>query len=187
MTIQPIEFDHTQDEIAKSIGLSNEQTELCQERIFFTSFSNYLRTTNLFDSREEAPKDLTTFSGDLEQCLKMIQNPLEYQYTLLIFMTLQRQALKMVALHSILDESNASEEDLPKIKLIKSFINIEASFKKKEEDILTEFASVIKRLDLVEKSNYNFNSYISLLKGNSVKNNISEFDVESLLKNLGLN
>jgi hypothetical protein len=187
MTIQPIEFDHTQDEIAKAIGLSAEQTQLCQERIFFSSFSNYLRTHNLFDSREEAPKDLTTFSGDLEQCLKLIQNPLEYQYTLLIFMTLQRQALKMVALHSLMDESKADEEDLPKIKLIKSFLNIEASFKKKEADILTDFAGVMRRIDFVERSNYNFTAYLNLLNGNSVKGNIAEFDVEDLLKNLGLN
>jgi hypothetical protein len=187
MTIQPIEFDHNQEDIANAIGLTEEQTQLCQERIFFSSFSNYLRTTTLFDSRDEAPKDITTFSGDLQHCLSLIQNPLEYQYTLLIFMTLQRQALKMAALHSLMDESKADEEDVPKIKLIKSFLQIEAQFKKKENDSLNGIASVLKRIDFVEKSNYNFDTYLNLLNGKAVKGDIAKFDVEDLLKDLGLN
>lgn len=187
MEIQPIEFNHASANIAEAMKISNVIERKCQERIMFCSFSNFIQVDELYDDRADAPKELTTFTGDLQRCLAMITDPIEYQYTLLTFMGLQRQCLKYSALFDILEEETSSEEEKNKRQLLKSLLDYVNS--ENEGDSQFGPSNMLQRIQLIKQSHHNFDTYFNLVN-NKIYNNksgSSNFDVDDLLNNLGIN
>lgn len=168
-------FDHSQEGFHGAMGIPKDTIIACRERIFFIHFANTLQSLELFNDRADAPRELTTVTGDLQRTLKMISDPLEYELTLIHFMTFHRLAQEAFAHWKFQNGSDVSSEDKLKLQLLNLLKKLKAASDKDEEDDddITSPAdnahndinidSVMERIDVVKKSQYNFPKYMELL------------------------
>jgi hypothetical protein len=186
MILKNKEFNHDKDAFHEAMNVPGYVRTKCRERIFFASFSNALQRVELFEDEEDAPKDMSTVTGDLQRCLRMITDPLEYEYTLLTFYGHQRMAMEAYGRYKYLNSTSQSKED--KIKL--SILNLMQDLKDKDDDDDTEEDEIdnitvnttIKRIDIVKSSHYNFDTYMSLVVKKLSSRPDSDFNVDDFLK-----
>jgi hypothetical protein len=196
MTLRDRNFNHEEDDFHLAMGISEETKNICRERIFFSSFSNALQADELFDDIEDAPKEFRTVTGDLERLLSMITNPIEYEYSLLVFMMYQRMAKEVYSLYRNTDEDSAeSREEKIKMQIIKSIMKLkelkdrEESGDDSNDDSVEVFSkeSIMDRIKLVKKSGHNFDKYLVLVKtrnNDGERTKPSDFDINDLLSGL---
>ena len=197
MSFKDTKFNHEEDDFHLALGISEETKNICKERIFFSSFSNALQADELFDDIDDAPKVFRTVTGDLERLISMISNPVEYEYTLLVFMMYQRMAKEVYARYRNLNEdSTESREEQLKMQIIKTIMKLK-ELKDREEsgddyndddslEIISK-ESLTERIKLVKKSGYNFDKYLNLVKNNGMtrsREKRSDFDINDLLSGL---
>lgn len=200
MYLKTLSLNHDQANLNTALGLSNETQLLCRERILFTHFNNSLQAVELFEDMDDAPKELRTVTGDLQSCLQMIEDPLQYEFTLLTFFQHHRVATDMFNLYRMMTDESLPEEHRLKAKLasIAGDLAIKKALEEKREeqkddpetsqvfddmDSLAEQltpSSLLKRIKLVKKSRSNFNRYLDMLNNRSTD---SEFDIDDLLNN----
>jgi hypothetical protein len=185
MILKEKEFNHDKEAFHEAMNIPGYMRTKCRERIFFTSFSNALQRVELFEDEDDAPKDMSTVTGDLQRCLRMINDPLEYEYTLLTFYGHQRMAMEAYSKYKYLNSTSQSRED--KIKL--SIINLIQDLKDKDEDEQEEdeidnitVNTAIKRISIVKTSHYNFETYLKLLTQKLSSRPDSDFNVDDFLK-----
>jgi hypothetical protein len=189
MILKERQFNHDKDAFHEAMNIPSYIRTKCRERIFFTSFSNALQRVELFEDEDDAPKDMSTVTGDLQRCLKMINDPLEYEYTLLTFYGHQRMAMEAYSRYKYLNSSSQSKED--KIKL--SIINLMMDLKEKQEDEENNSKeddeidnitvnTTIKRISIVKSSLYNFDTYLKLVSKKLSSRPDSDFNVDDFLK-----
>ena len=189
MILKEREFNHTKDEFHEAMNIPSYVRTKCRERIFFAAFSNALQRAELFEDEDDAPKDMSTVTGDLQRCLKMINDPLEYEYTLLTFYGHQRMAMEAYGRYKYLNSTSQSKED--KIKL--SIINLMMDLKDKQEDEENNTKdedeidnitvnTTIKRISLVKSSHYNFETYLKLITKKLSSRPDADFNVDDFLK-----
>jgi hypothetical protein len=164
-------FDHDQESINSALNVPKETLIKCRERIFYTHFTNTLQGKDLF-SEGDVPRNFTTITGDLERCLSIISDPLEYEVTLLFFMSFHKISTAAFAQWKFFNDPNTSNEDKLKIELLKVVSKLKDSMKseddEKEEDSDNinrdlDTDSIMKRIDVVIKSQYNFKRYMELM------------------------
>jgi hypothetical protein len=197
MSLKDRKFNHEEDDFHLAMGISEETKVICKERIFFTSFSNSLQADELFDDREDAPKEFRTVTGDLERLIATITNPIEYEYTLLIFMMYQQMAKEVYSRYRNFNEDSAeSREEKIKMQILKGIMKLK-ELKDREEagetsddndnfEIISK-ESLTERIKLVKRSGYNFDKYLTLVKTNGMipkKLSRSDFDISDLLSGL---
>jgi hypothetical protein len=189
MILKERDFNHTKDEFHEAMNIPGYIRTKCRERIFFAAFSNALQRTELFEDEDDAPKDMSTITGDLQRCLKLITDPLEYEYTLLTFYGHQRMAMEAYSRYKYLNSSSQSKED--KIKL--SIINLMMDLKEKQEDEENNSKeedeidnitvnTTIKRISIVKSSLYNFDTYLKLVSKKLSSRPDGDFNVDDFLK-----
>jgi hypothetical protein len=189
MILKERDYDHNRDEFHEAMNIPGYIRTKCRERIFFAAFSNALQRAELFEDEDDAPKDMSTVTGDLQRCLKMINDPLEYEYTLLTFYAHQRMAMEAYSRYKYLNSSSQSKED--KIKL--SIINLMMDLKEKQEDEENNSKeedeidnitvnTTIKRISIVKSSLYNFDTYLKLITKKLSSRPDSDFNVDDFLK-----
>jgi hypothetical protein len=189
MILKERDFNHTKDEFHEAMNIPGYIRTKCRERIFFAAFSNALQRAELFEDEDDAPKDMSTVTGDLQRCLKLITDPLEYEYTLLTFYGHQRMAMEAYSRYKYLNSSSQSKED--KIKL--SIINLMMDLKEKQEDEENNSTeedeidnitvnTTIKRISIVKSSLYNFDTYLKLVSKKLSSRPDSDFNVDDFLK-----
>lgn len=66
-------FNHDHEIFHKALNITDEIKTVVREKIFFSSFSNALQAMDLFENIDDAPRSLSTVTGDLEKCLMMIE------------------------------------------------------------------------------------------------------------------
>lgn len=199
MSFRDIKFDHAEDNFHLALGITSEIKTICRERIFFASLSNALQAEELFDDLDDAPKEFKTVTGDLQRLIPMITSPIEYDYTLLVFMMYQRMAKEVYSHYrNFKDDPAASREEQIKMQIIKGIMKLK-EMKDREEsgesntdddddsiEVLSK-ESLTERIKLVKKSGYNFDKYLSLLRSTDIissRNNRSDFDITDLLSGL---
>ena len=186
MVLSTKELNHELDDFHGALGITDYTRTKCRERIFFTAMANALQRRELFEDEDDAPKHMRTVTGDLQRCLRLISDPLEYEYTLLIFQGAQRTAMKSVNMYLAMKENKIEKEELLKIKL---FDLLEKMHDKEENDdddnepVIDQIdrKTMIKRCEFVKNSHYNFDTYMNMLKRWS---NATDSGVDDLLKNL---
>ena len=189
MILKERQFNHDKDEFHEAMNIPGYVRTKCRERIFFAAFSNALQRAELFEDEDDAPKDMSTVTGDLQRCLKMINDPLEYEYTLLTFYGHQRMAMEAYGRYKYLNSTSQSKED--KIKL--SIINLMMDLKDKQDDEETSTKeedeidnitvnTTIKRISLVKSSHYNFETYLKLITKKLSSRPDADFNVDDFLK-----
>lgn len=201
MSLKETVFNHHEDDFRKAIGVSKEVSILCRERIFFAHFAHSLQADELFPSRDEAPKEYKTVTGDLQVVLRMISDPMEYDYTLLNFMPYHRLAQEAYSrYHDIKDGDNndddleeLSKEERLKLELVKLVTKLHALKENRDDEEEEQsddeddghysitLKKIIKRIKLVKDSKYNFHKYMTAL-GFPISRDYS--DVDNLLNDL---
>lgn len=188
MILKDREFNHNKDSFHEAMNIPSYIRTKCRERIFFASFSNGLQRIELFEDVDDAPKDMSTVTGDLQRCLKMITDPLEYEYTLLTFYGHQKMAQEIFGRYKFLQESGNSKED----KLKMSILNLLEQLRNRDEDDEEEdddidnlnSATLLKRIPIVKESLYNFETYLKLVTKKLSSRPDSDFNIDDFLKDI---
>lgn len=186
-------FNHEEELFHKALKVTDEVKSIVKEKIFFSSFSNALQAMDLFENLDDAPRSLSTVTGDLEKCLQMTDSQEEYEYALLSFTMYQRLTKPILAEYRMRNSTDPEDrEAMLKHKIIEAIM--ELKHEKEREESEEEFddeergpfavnhTTMTKRLKYVKKSKYNFNTYMNLMQG--VNDSKSDFDIEGLLGNI---
>lgn len=192
MVLANQQFNHSVENFHQAMGIPDNIRTKCRERIFFSAISNALQVMDLFEDKDDAPKEMTTVTGDLQRCLRMITDPLEYEYTLMIFNNAQRMATETMAYYRHTLESHNNREDRVKLKILELMEEIRDA--KDDDDDDADEAPVdklnkktmVKRIKLVKNSHHSFDTYLNLLYmwANGEPNNHGKPDIDDLLRNL---
>ena len=67
-------FNHDDQIFHRALNITDEVKTVVREKIFFSSFSNALQAMDLFENIDDAPRSLSTVTGDLEKCLQIFIN-----------------------------------------------------------------------------------------------------------------
>lgn len=167
METNVFQFQHDAEKINDALGLSYEQDTKCREVVFFSAFSNYLLGRELFDDESERPRSLSTMTGDLEKAMSLLDTDIEKSYMLLLFRNNHTLALEVIAKYRVLE--NADKTERKKLDLILGLLELKLEEKKsKDKDEEEEFeyyspSEMLKRIDYVKESRYNFQKYYNLV------------------------
>jgi tmRNA-binding protein len=169
--METFNFNHDNETIINALGVTEEIDMKCREIIFFSMISNHFMARELFDNVEDAPKALTTMTGDLEKCMKLCSNHIESSYILLTFKDFHRMGMDAIAKYTIFTESK--DERRKEIELmLKIFeLDIMKQASKHDSDCMIP-TDIFKKIDFVKKSRYSFDRYLQLCNGESEVDNI---------------
>jgi hypothetical protein len=171
MILKSRNLQHAEERINLALGIDDTTMIQCRERIFFSHFANSLQAIELFSDPDSAPREMVTVTGDLQRCLQMINNQEEYEITLLNFMSYYRLAQEAFAHWKFENDPENSKEDKLKLELFKMLKKLKESHDKEDKDSddndvnsdIQDTDDIIKRVDQVKKSNYNFSKYMELM------------------------
>jgi len=181
-------MSHESDKFHESLCVGNEMRLLCRERIFFVSFSHALLRKDFFE--DTAPKEFSTMSGDLQRCLRMISDPLEYEFTLLIFMHYQNMCQDVTGYYNFLQEAEQDPELKAKVEILKMLQKMKADEEGSSEPLIDQLnrETLAKRIDMVKESKHSFADYLNVLNNwAGTKINVTKKDTQyadNLLNNM---
>jgi hypothetical protein len=165
MELAKLTVDHHIDNIQKALGVPHDLVISSREKVIFTTISNALFVEEMYEKSSDAPKSLTTITGDLQKCITMMENELEYEIMLLMFMHYHEAAIAAFR-HYNSFESEEDPELKKKYELFKKLMEVKKLMSDDEQDdeendpfALTKF-NMIERVKFVKSSNYNFQKYM---------------------------
>jgi hypothetical protein len=165
MELAKLTVDHHIDNIQKALGVPHDLVISSREKVIFTTISNALFVEEMYEKSSDAPKSLTTITGDLQKCITMMENELEYEIMLLMFMHYHEAAIAAFR-HYNSFESEEDPELKKKYELFKKLMEVKKLMSDDDEDkeendpfALTKF-NMIERVKFVKSSNYNFQKYM---------------------------
>lgn len=198
MILASKQFDHHCEHFHRAIGITDAMRTKVRERIFFTAISAALQRIEIFEDPNDAPKELSTVTGDFQRVLQAITDPLEYEYTLMVFNNYQRIAMEAFAMYKAMKDAGEDRETSIKLKIMELVEEIRAQHEKDEEEEDTKAdneenrideidrKTLFKRIGFIKKSNYNFDIYMNMLErwANGGSNPSKHNDIDDMLKNL---
>ena len=201
MVLKNLTFNHEADNFHEAIGVNEKQRNRCRERVFFATIANALQGLELYEDDDDRPAEFTSKTGDLSRTLKLIEDPIEYEYTLFMFIKYQSLAQESVAKWVAMNNSDLSESSKAKLKIMMQLEDLildhhakhgdddddrSKSSNSKPELIVTP-GSMLKRIDLVKQSHYSFDTYYNMVEFKNLngakRSSGSDFDVDDLLRN----
>jgi hypothetical protein len=165
-----------------------------REKIFFSSFCNGLQAMDLFEDINDAPRSLSTVTGDLEKCLQLTDGHEEYEYALLCFTMYQRLTKPILAEYKMKNSTDPEDrEAMLKHRIIEAIMELKREADKSDDDseeypdeekgpFAVNQTRMMTRLKYVKKSNYNFKKYMNMMQG--VTDSKSDFDIDGMLGNI---
>ena len=188
-------FNHEEEIFHRALSISDDVKNIVREKIFFSSFSNALQAMDLFEDINDAPRALSTVTGDLEKCLQLTDGHEEYEYALLCFTMYQRLTKPILAEYKMKNSTDPEDREARlKHRIIEAIMELKREADRAESDEDSDYPDeekgpfavnqerMLTRLTYIKKSKYNFNIYMNLMKG--VKTTKSDFDIEGLLGNI---
>ena len=184
MKLKDLEFQHDASGLYQALNVKETVVNKCRERVFFTVISNRFRAIEDYENPLDSPIEYRSVSGDLESCLNQISDEFEYDVTLFLFHRTQEVSVSAVSMYMDIHGPNASKEARFKLEMADIAIKMKAS--ENNLDPLLLPSDILKRAELVKKSNYNFDTYLSLLSVHNLKGGKTEEakSVDSLLKDI---
>lgn len=189
-------FNHEREEFHEALHISDEMRLTIREKVFFSSFSNALQAMELFEDLNDAPRSLSTVTGDLERALSMVDSQEEYEYMLLSFTMYQRLTKPILAEYRMSNSKDAQDrESMLKHTIIEAIMELKRQKDKEdgnddEDDDPDEkgpfaisHSRMMQRIKYVKKSKHNFNAYMNYMQGIKPSSS-SDFDIEGLLGNI---
>ncbi len=197
MVLANRDMNHGAENFHETLNISADLKTLCRERVFFTAFSNSLQRYELYeDLHQDSPVELRTVSGDLQRCLRSISDPLQYEYTLLIFIGAQRASQKAFSFWLAERKAQSDPELQKKIEILRMLEELRDSVKTDDDDEDSQEPLIEQlndknmnmRVNLVKQSQHSFETYMNMLNrwagsNISVPKTVTK-DVQSMLTNL---
>ena len=199
MVLKNAPINHEADNLHDALTIPKNQRERCRERIFFATMANGLQALELYaEEPDECPKEMCTKTGDLQRTLKLINDPLEYEYTLLTFMKLQNLAQESMHKWKAMNDTSMSKSQRAKLEIMMNLHELAVRHGAEEggdndnSEFLISPNSLLKRVDLVKSSHYNWETYFNMIKAKNfyylVDENESkagsDFDIDDMLRNV---
>ena len=181
MEIIKLNPNHEAENIHKALNIPENIVKACREKVFFTTIANALFVDEMYSESNDAPRSLTTITGDLHKCLQMSDNQLEYEVILLEFLRHHDLALSAYRHYSMLHDNGDPEitKKLIKIQKLMELKEIMTSDEEEEKDSNDVTPNtMIKRVKFVKKSNYNFAKYMDLLNEMLQKEQQKKINIE---------
>lgn len=174
MFLKTAQFNHEAENFSEAIGISNETSTRVREIIFFSSMANKYQKDDLYGDSEDFPPGMNKVSGDLQRAVSLITTDEEYTELLLTFRPYQKLALETMAHNRLVNDPELLNDPeilddpkvVEKIKMLKMLQKIMKTLRSDDKVGINDLNSdtMFKRVDLVKKSNYDFNTYWSLLR-----------------------
>jgi len=198
MILKSLSLNHDANNLHDALALSTKSRTKCRERVFFSVFANYLQGKEFYEDEDDIPSEFTTKTGDLSRTLSITNDPLEYEYTLLMFMKLQDVATNVTAKYQMLNSPDTSAEDVFKLKMMDSMMELMVEKERTESPEDSEYilspTGMNKRLEMVKASRYNWETYYNMIAAEDFFNSSSssnkktrggnDFDVDDMLRNV---
>jgi hypothetical protein len=187
-------FNHEEEIFHRALSISDDVKNVVREKIFFSSFCNGLQAMDLFEDINDAPRSLSTVTGDLEKCLQMTDGHEEYEYALLCFTMYQRLTKPILAEYKMKNSTDPEDrEAMLKHRIIEAIMELKREADKSDDDseeypdeekgpFAVNQTRMMTRLKYVKKSNYNFKKYMNMMQG--VTDSKSDFDIDGMLGNI---
>jgi len=187
-------FNHEEEIFHRALSISDDVKNVVREKIFFSSFCNGLQAMDLFEDINDAPRSLSTVTGDLEKCLQLTDGHEEYEYALLCFTMYQRLTKPILAEYKMKNSSDPEDrEAMLKHRIIEAIMELKREADKSDDDseeypdeekgpFAVNQTRMMTRLKYVKKSNYNFKKYMNMMQG--VTDSKSDFDIDGMLGNI---
>lgn len=189
MFLKTTKFNHEADSFNVALGISEETMTIVREMVFFSTIANKYQRDELY-GEEDYPPGMDKVSGDLQRCVGLIKTEEQYTQLLLNFRSYQNIAIQTVAIREVMDgkiENDDDPEFSKKVKTLKMVEQIISKLKDEEEvkhdinDINKD--TMFKRIDLVRKSEYNFDIYWSLLNASFNMDSVDQIINDALFGN----
>ena len=159
-------LNHDGESLGDVFTMSKDEYNRVKYAIAFETFKGCLMIDELYPDPDDAPRTLTTKSGCLEACYKHVDTEAQKELLLFIFLEHHERWLDKYKMHTRLDdalldiekelENRDDEESEFKLMMLKML-----STKNKREN------KAIKRvIDVIKKSKYNFDTFITLYESN---------------------
>lgn len=192
-------FDHSASTLEMGVGVDINLRISAREKIIYATVSNYFLSKEYADINDETPPlELTTSTGDFKKAISLSNNPLEYEYSLLIFNGLHNILKDAVAQYIVLDKvrqiANGTNDYIiksieTKEKELHTFINNKKISKEEEDYAKSLFPStVFKRILLIkDNKNISFEDYFEEIEKNNFFLNKKNADIsvaDEILKNI---
>lgn len=193
-------FNHDAPSFHEALGISKKQQERCRERVFFSTFANALQGMELYEDEEDRPAQFSTKTGDLSRTLQLIDDQLEYEYTIFMFMKYQTLAQEAMAKYVAMNNSDLSESSKAKLKIMLQLEDLvlqhrvehgdddDHSPAKDRADFIVTPGGLMKRIDLVKQSHYSFDTYFNMVQMKNLDgkkpSSGSDFDVDDMLRDI---
>lgn len=193
MYLKFAEFKHGEDEILKGCGASNQQFITVRERIFYHTIKQYSTVYNQYDLDEpdNIPGHLRTKTGILEDMVNEVDNHLEYDLCLLMFMKYSTAISEMFKLYMMLEKAKEMDQNaynmmMKRLKSANRELLEKAEEQGKDEDDPEVIAmlptNMVKRIEIYAKSDGTFSDYLKMYGELKIENIHS--DVDDILKNI---
>lgn len=202
-------YKHEESTFIKALGIKSLMATMAREKIFFASITNALQAYSLYGiDLENAPHMLKTATGDLEKCVKLLNNEEEYTYTLLNFHNYHKLSTSMIKIYIKGESNELTGEEKIMYEMLKLASKISFNVNKSNDDLNDDVDDIIedsnskklinqldpikffKRIEFVKESKYNFNDYIKLLGKNFNDEELLKYikestkDVDTILNNI---
>ena len=163
MYLKHAAFNHESKNWIESINLTKEIVDICHERILFSVFSNALNIYLNYDNPVDAPAVIRSRSGDLKLTLSTITDEREYDFTLLIFVSIHQYAVDCFNRYTLMNNMKLSPEKKQELKVVQDIEELEAQ-RENRAGTYQSASEAIKRIELVKQSLYDFDKYMLLVE-----------------------
>ena len=169
------QFQHDAEKLSVGLGVDSTMETRCREIVLFSMISNHFMAEELYDDIHQAPKTLTTMTGDLQKCLSLCTTDLERNYVLLMFRELHDLGTQAIAKYMVFNGTTGEKKE--ELSLLLQMINLDMKRRAAQEGgKYTTSTALFEKIDLIKKSRYNFDRYMQLSNG--------ETEVDEILNNI---
>lgn len=162
MLLKQKTFNHTSSNFREGLNIPSHIMSSAIEKIIFSTAVNAIAADEMYESRDAAPQELTTVTGDLQKTLSLVNEGLEYEVALLLFRHYHELTQTAVKHYMSMHGKEANQESAELVKKITKLLMVKEVLEDDENDDPTNitFKKMLKRISFVKKSNYNFDRYI---------------------------
>jgi len=199
MKLKHVKFNHEAEGFYDAIGITDDIMMKCRERILFSTFTNALQSIELFEDRNDAPRELTTITGDFQKTLSIIEDEIEYAYTLMEFSKTHEMGVEAFARWELQRRAKNSKTNKKKSMML-DIMDMLTELKMEHEKTSNETADInlkygftpkglLKRVELTKNSQYDFNVYLNMVERYNHSNQYdrskdSDTDIDDFLRNI---
>lgn len=164
MYLKHLTFNHETENINVALGLSSEREIIVRERIMFHTFAHHLNLiNNHYPDTSSAPANERTTSGLLHTLLQSIHNQHEYEVSLYMFDRYEKVCDNVIKVYIPFARKNDFPEHVRTMIVAKlEAASAELVSEKGGQPMILSPINVFKRIELVQKSGGNFDTYMKL-------------------------